>query len=99
MSTTKIINRDGWKYEVVEDTGEIHSVVMYGRKVSLGDKVYSNGRYGARNGKAGIITRLFYFFEGKRTSDVIEVTFDDHSFPTDMKFEDLYFEQAQPATV
>ena len=61
----------------------------FGPTINVGQKVISNGRFGASRGTKGIVKKIDEPFSKGRTDDIICVLFNSHNFPNNMKFKDL----------
>lgn len=60
--------------------------------VNLGQKVYSNGKFGTPNGTMGLVVGIHLPGDG-RTSNIIDVWFEGEHIPLHMKFKDLQTER------
>ncbi|MDO8590615.1 MAG: hypothetical protein Q7R65_01410 [bacterium] len=70
----------------------LFGIAGIGRKIRLGDRVYSNGRIFAPKGTLGIVVGLHMPGESGHTSNIIQVWFEGFSGTRDMKTKDLQFE-------
>lgn len=59
------------------------------KKVDLGQRVYSNGRFGPPDGKMGIVIGIHLPGENGHTMDIIQVWFEGEQMSLSMKYKDL----------
>lgn len=75
-----------------DNGGRIVSAQIDGRKVNLGQKVFSNGRMSIPNGTVGIIVEINEPYTDGRTSNILEVWFEGYREPYSMKTKDISWE-------
>jgi len=83
----------GYRLERFVNAGQITSIKFYSLELKLGQRVYSNGRFGPPKGTLGIVVKIGIPYEDGRTNDVIVVHFEGESSSIHMKFRDLDFSQ------
>ncbi|HEX3099616.1 MAG TPA: hypothetical protein VHQ41_01445 [Patescibacteria group bacterium] len=90
---TAIEYDSGFELEIEEGTGRIVSITNYGRKISLGDKVVSNGNHTVYDGVPGTVEKIYRPNEEGRPCEVLEIQFFLHEIAYRMKFEDLRMDE------
>ena len=78
-------------FELELDGDKIVSITQAGRTVRLEDIVIANGSFGASAGTRGKVVRILEPFT-RRTTDCIDVKFQEDRAPVAMKFKDLLWE-------
>lgn len=91
----EFLDVDEYRLTRLAGGGVITSIVMTTQdlEVKLGQRVCSNGRFGALKGTLGIIVEIKVPRENGRTTDVIVVRFEGARSPTHMKFHELNLSQ------